>query len=383
MTIIISCTATLDAGNVTVGASRADIYSPMLTGKRVALLSNHTGILPDRRHTLDLMLEKGINVTRLLSPEHGFRGTADAGEHVAGGTDSATGLPVVSLYTGGRTGLPSGALDGIDALVIDLQDVGARFYTYHITMIKAMEGAARKGIPVVVLDRPNPLGWIVDGPVLDMKLRSGVGRLPIPVIHGMTMGELAMAANDEGWLDDSLRCDLTVVPCLGYTHATRYNLPVAPSPNLRTTKAIGFYPSLCLMEGTTASVGRGTDSPFTLYGHPDMEPRGFSFTPRSMPGAKQPPYLGKKCQGMNLAGISDSAALDTGFDISFVIDAYTHMQRGADKFFSKFFDKLAGTPDLRRMIMAGKPESQIKASWAPATADFRKLRERYLLYPEK
>lgn len=383
MTIIISCTATLDAGNVTVGASRADIYSPMLTGKRVALLSNHTGILPDGRHTLDLMLEKGINVTRLLSPEHGFRGTADAGEHVAGGTDSATGLPVVSLYTGGRTGLPSGALDGIDALVIDLQDVGARFYTYHITMIKAMEGAARKGIPVVVLDRPNPLGWIVDGPVLDMKLRSGVGRLPIPVIHGMTMGELAMAANGEGWLDDSLRCDLTVVPCLGYTHATRYNLPVAPSPNLRTTKAIGFYPSLCLMEGTTASVGRGTDSPFTLYGHPDMEPRGFSFTPRSMPGAKQPPYLGKKCQGMNLAGISDSAALDTGFDISFVIDAYTHMQRGADKFFSKFFDKLAGTPDLRRMIMAGKPESQIKASWAPATADFRKLRERYLLYPEK
>lgn len=383
MTIIISCTATLDAGNVTVGASRADIYSPMLTGKRVALLSNHTGILPDGRHTLDLMLEKGINVTRLLSPEHGFRGTADAGEHVAGGTDSATGLPVVSLYTGGRTGLPSGALDGIDALVIDLQDVGARFYTYHITMIKAMEGAARKGIPVVVLDRPNPLGWIVDGPVLDMKLRSGVGRLPIPVIHGMTMGELAMAANGEGWLDDSLRCDLTVVPCLGYTHATRYDLPVAPSPNLRTTKAIGFYPSLCLMEGTTASVGRGTDSPFTLYGHPDMEPRGFSFTPRSMPGAKQPPYLGKKCQGMNLAGISDSAALDTGFDISFVIDAYTHMQRGADKFFSKFFDKLAGTPDLRRMIMAGKPESQIKASWAPATADFIKLRERYLLYPEK
>lgn len=383
MTIIISCTATLDAGNVTVGASRADIYSPMLTGKRVALLSNHTGILPDGRHTLDLMLEKGINVTRLLSPEHGFRGTADAGEHVVGGTDSATGLPVVSLYTGGRTGLPSGALDGIDALVIDLQDVGARFYTYHITMIKAMEGAARKGIPVVVLDRPNPLGWIVDGPVLDMKLRSGVGRLPIPVIHGMTMGELAMAANGEGWLDDSLRCDLTVVPCLGYTHATRYDLPVAPSPNLRTTKAIGFYPSLCLMEGTTASVGRGTDSPFTLYGHPDMEPRGFSFTPRSMPGAKQPPYLGKKCQGMNLAGISDSAALDTGFDISFVIDAYTHMQRGADKFFSKFFDKLAGTQDLRRMIMAGKPESQIKASWAPATADFRKLRERYLLYPEK
>ncbi|WP_300300311.1 DUF1343 domain-containing protein [uncultured Muribaculum sp.] len=383
MAIIISCNATLDAENVTVGAARADIYKPMFAGKRVALLSNHTGILPDGRHTLDLMLSEGIGVTRLLSPEHGFRGTADAGEHVAGSTDPATGLPVVSLYTGGHTALPSGALNGIDLLAIDLQDVGARFYTYHITMIKAMEGAARKGIPVVVLDRPNPLGWIVDGPVLDMALRSGVGRLPIPVIHGMTMGELALAANGEGWLDDSLHCDLTVVPCMDYTHATRYDLPVPPSPNLRTTKAIGLYPSLCLMEGTTASVGRGTDSPFTLYGHPDMEPRGFSFTPRSMPGAKQPPWLGKRCQGVDLSGISDSAALDTGFDPSFVIDAYTHMQRGSGKFFSKFFDKLAGTPDLRRMIMSGEPASKIKESWAPATTGFKKLRERYLLYPEK
>lgn len=373
--------AVLIAGDLAVGAARTDIYKPVLDGKRVALLSNHTGILPDGRHTLDAMLGAGVNVTRLLSPEHGFRGTADAGEHVATSVDRATGLPVISLYSGGSTGLTPGCLDSIDAVAIDLQDVGVRFYTYHITMIKVMEGAARAGIPVVVLDRPNPLGGIVDGPVLDMKLRSGVGRLPIPVIHGMTMGELALAANGEGWLDDGLKCDLTVVPCLGYTHSTRYDLPVAPSPNLRSTKAIGLYPSLCLMEGTVASVGRGTDSPFTIYGHPDMEPRGFTFTPRSMPGAKQPPCLGKICNGVDLGGISDEEALATGFDPAYVIDAYTHMRRGADKFFSKFFDRLAGTPALRRMIMLGAPVDSIRASWAPDIERFTRLRERYLLYP--
>lgn len=373
--------AALTAAELAVGAARPDIYTPLLAGKRVALLSNHTGILPDGRHTLDAMLEAGVNVTRLLSPEHGFRGTADAGEHVATSTDSTTGLPIVSLYTGGSTGLTAECLDGIDAVVIDLQDVGVRFYTYHITMIKVMEGAARAGIPAVVFDRPNPLGGIVDGPVLDMKLRSGVGRLPIPVIHGMTMGELALAANGEGWLDDGLKCDLTVVPCLGYTHSMRYDLPVAPSPNLRSTTAIGLYPSLCLMEGTVASVGRGTDSPFTLYGHPDMEPRGFSFTPRSMPGAKQPPCLGKVCHGVDLRHISDEDALATGFDPSYVADAYTHMQRGADKFFSKFFDRLAGTAALRRMILLGTPADSIRASWAPDIERFSKLRARYLLYP--
>ncbi len=329
-----------NATEVTVGGARTEIYAPMLSGKKVALLSNHTGILPDGRHTLDAMLGAGVKVTRLLSPEHGFRGTAGAGEHVSAGT-------------------------------------------YHITMIKVMEGAAKAGIPVIVMDRPNPLGWIVDGPVLDMKLRSGVGRLPIPVVHGMTMGELALAANGEGWLDGNLKCDLTVVPCLDYTHATRYNLPVAPSPNLRSTKAIGLYPSLCLMEGTTASVGRGTDSPFTIYGHPDMEPRGFSFTPRSMPGAKQPPHLGKVCQGVDLRGISDADALNTGFDPAYVIDAYSHMQRGADKFFSRFFDKLAGNASIRRMILLGTPADKIRDSWADEVYRFKQLRHKYLLYPEK
>ncbi|MDE5705410.1 MAG: DUF1343 domain-containing protein [Muribaculum sp.] len=383
MTIFFSGIFSANAAEVTVGGARTEIYTPLLSGKKVALLSNHTGILPDGRHTLDAMLGAGVKVTRLLSPEHGFRGTADAGEHVAAGTDAPTGLPVVSLYTGGSTGLTQGALDGIDAVAIDLQDVGVRFYTYHITMIKVMEGAARAGIPVIVLDRPNPLGWIVDGPVLDMKLRSGVGRLPIPVVHGMTMGELALAANGEGWLDGNLKCDLTVVPCLNYTHATRYDLPVAPSPNLRSTKAIGLYPSLCLMEGTTASVGRGTDSPFTLYGHPDMKPRGFSFIPRSMPGAKQPPHLGKICQGVDLSGISDTDALNTGFDPAYVIDAYSNMQRGSDKFFSRFFDKLAGNASIRRLIMLGTPADKIRNSWADEVNRFKQLRNKYLLYPEK
>lgn len=371
---------TLHAEVVTVGAARTDVYTPILSGKRVALLSNHTGTLPDGRHTLDAMLDAGINVTRLLSPEHGFRGTADAGEHVNSGTDSATGLPVVSLYNGGKTGLPVGCLNNIDALVVDLQDVGVRFYTYHITMIKAMEGAAERGIPVVVFDRPNPLGWIVDGPVLDMKLRSGVGRLPIPVIHGMTMGELAMAANGEGWLDNGLHCKLTVVPCLGYTHATRYTLPVAPSPNLRSMKAIGLYPSLCLFEGTTASVGRGTDTPFTIYGHPDMKPRGFSFTPRSMPGAKNPPHLGVKCYGVDLNSISDDDALNTGFNPEYVIDAYKNMQRNRDKFFIKFFDRLAGTTTLRSMITRGYSAEKIKKSWKNDIKHFQQVRQKYLLY---
>ncbi len=379
--ILLSGPSSLLAGEVTVGAERVDMYMPHLAGKRVALLSNHTGILSDGTHTLDGMLHAGVNVTKILSPEHGFRGTSDAGEHIDSDVDAATGLPILSLYTGGSTGVAAGSLDGVDAVVVDLQDVGVRFYTYHITMIKVMEAAARAGITVVVFDRPNPIGWIVDGPVLDMRLRSGVGRLPIPVIHGMTMGELALAANGEKWLDDNLKCDLVVVPCDGYTHDTRYTLPVPPSPNLRSTRAVGLYPSLCLMEGTAASVGRGTDKPFTIYGHPDMEPRGFSFTPRSMSGAKHPPCLNMLCHGVDLNDMSDDDALNMGFNPEYVADAYVHMQRGADKFFTKFFDRLAGTAALRRMIILGTPVDEMRASWAPDVERFKQLRSRYLIYP--
>lgn len=368
---------------VSVGAARPDVYMPLLEGKRVALLSNHTGMADSVTHTLDALLARGINVTAILSPEHGFRGTADAGESVSTGKDPTTGIPVVSLYTPGRPSpLTPTLMAGFDVVVVDMQDVGTRFYTYHITMLQVMEAAARAGVSVVVFDRPNPLGMVVDGPVLDMSLRSGVGRIPVPVLHGLTMGEIATMANKEGWLADSLSCDLLVVPCLGYTHATRYRLPVAPSPNLPDMTAIYLYPSLCYFEGTTASLGRGTEFPFKVYGHPSMKKRGFSFTPRSMPGAKKPPLMGQLCNGVDLRHISDSAAIAAGVNLEYVIDAYRSMTSGRDKFFTSFFDKLIGNRQVRRMIVAGQPASEISRSWQADLAAYRALRKKYLLYPE-
>ncbi len=361
------------------GAARTDIYKPLLEGKRVALLSNHTGIVGDR-HTVDIMLENGINVVTLLSPEHGFRGNADAGQHVKSGTDSATGLPIQSLYSGKKRGIPDETMDSIDAIVVDLQDVGTRFYTYHITMIEAMEAAATHGKQIIVLDRPNPLGMTVDGPTLDMKLRSGVGRIPVPVLHGLTMGEIAVMANGEGWLKNGMKADLTVVPVDNYTHASRYRLPVPPSPNLRDMKAIYLYPSLCYFEGTTASVGRGTDFPFMVYGHPDMTERGFSFTPKSMPGAKNPPLLGKLCHGVDLRDANMDSVISNGVDLSYIIDAYTHISPN-DNFFNSFFDKLIGNASIRKMIEEGRTAEEIKATWLDDVEKFKSLRAKYLLYP--
>ncbi len=365
---------------ISVGAARTDMYRPLLKDKRVALLSNHTGIVGDK-HTLDIMLDNGINVTHILSPEHGFRGTADAGQHVAASTDPVSGLPIVSLYTGGKDVLPAELLSKLDAIAVDMQDVGTRFYTYHITMLKVMEAAASKGIPVIVFDRPNPLGMVIDGPVLDMSLRSGVGRIPVPVLHGLTMGEIALMANGEGWLRDGLKANLTVIPVEGYTHDTPYSLPVAPSPNLKTMGAIYLYPSLCYFEGTTASVGRGTEAPFQLYGHPAMKARGFSFTPRSMPGAKNPPQLGRKCNGVDLRSIPDSTAMAKGVDLSYIIDAYTSMTTGKSSFFTSFFDKLIGNRNVRRMIEQGHSAEEIRASWSQELDTYKALRAKYIIYP--
>lgn len=371
----------LPLGAVTVGAERIAMYAPQLKGKRVGLLSNHTGLVEGNRHTLDFMLSKGINVTTLFSPEHGFRGTADAGQHVKSSTDEVTGLPIASLYNGSRRGPDPEVMKGLDAVVIDLQDVGTRFYTYHITMLDMMEACARRGIPVIVLDRPNPLGMTVDGPVLEPEMRSGVGRIPVPVLHGMTMGELAMMANGEGWLRDGLKADITVVPCEGYTHATRYTLPVSPSPNLRTMRAIYLYPSLCYFEGSKASVGRGTDIPFMVYGHPDMK-GDYTFTPRSMPGAKNPPLLGKECHGTDLSGADIDSVIGRGVDLTYIINARRAMpasQRAA--FLTPFFDKLIGTPRVRRMIDAGASAEEIRATWRDDVERFTGLRKKYLLYP--
>lgn len=368
-------------GEVIVGAARTDQYFPQLKGKRVALFSNHTGMVGDL-HTLDLMLEGGIEVTTLFSPEHGFRGTADAGEHVKSGVDGPTGLPIASLYDGKGSRMPSKeVMDGFDVIVADIQDVGLRYYTYYCTMVDLMNAAAAYGKEFVVLDRPNPNGMTVDGPILDMQYESGVGRLPIPVVHGMTLGELALMVQGEGWLKDGRKVPLTVVPCEGYTHGTRYVLPVAPSPNLRTMKAIYLYPSTCYFEATPVSLGRGTDMPFEVYGHPDMKNRSFEFTPRSVAGAKNPPQLDKLCHGRDLRDITDEEAIAQGINLEYVIDAYKDLNMG-DKFFRNFFEKLIGRGDIRTMIEQGKSAEEIKATWAGDVEKFKQQRKPYLLYQE-
>ena len=367
-------------GEVIVGAARTEKYLPLLKDKRVALFSNHTGMVDDR-HTLDILLDNKVNVVCIFSPEHGFRGTADAGEHVSSSVDEPTGVPIASLYDGKKRGPSKETMDGLDVIVVDIQDVGLRYYTYYCTMIDLMNAAAEAGKEVVVLDRPNPNGMTVDGPLLDMKYQSGVGRLPIPVVHGMTLGELALMANGEGWLREGRKADLEVVSCENYTHATRYRLPIAPSPNLRTMLAIYLYPATCYFEATPVSLGRGTDMPFEVYGHPDMKNRSFEFTPRSVAGAKNPPQLDNLCHGVDLRGISEEEAIARGVDLTYLIDAYRDLNIG-DKFFNSFFEKLIGRGDIRTMIEQGMSAEEIKATWANDVENFRKQRRPYLLYAE-
>lgn len=376
-----AATAEAKTPEVVVAAARTGEYLPALRGKRVALFSNHTGMVGDR-HTLDIMLDSGINVVNIFSPEHGFRGTADAGEHVSSGVDGPTGVPIASLYDGGKRGPSQEVMDGLDVIVVDIQDVGLRYYTYYCSMIDLMNAAAANGKEVMVLDRPNPNGMYVDGPILDMKYQSGVGRLPIPVVHGMTLAELALMANGEGWLKDGRKVKLSVVPCENYTHATRYRLPIAPSPNLRTMLAIYLYPSTCYFEATPVSLGRGTDMPFEVYGHPDMKGRSFEFTPRSVAGAKNPPQLDKLCHGVDLRGISEEEAIAQGINLSYLIDAYRDLGMG-DKFFRNFFELLIGRGDIRQMIEQGKSAEEIKATWADDVKRFREQRRPYLLYDEQ
>lgn len=368
------------ADTVTVGAALFDKYIPLLEGKKVALFSNHTGIV-DGRHTLDHLLDRGIDVKCIFSPEHGFRGTADAGQHVNSSVDEKTGIAIASLYDGKRRGPDPKLIDSLDVIVVDIQDVGLRYYTYYASMIELMNAAARAGKSFVVLDRPNPNGMTVDGPILDMKYKSGVGRLPIPVVHGMTLGELALMANGEGWLDNGMKVDLTVVPCENYTHQTRYRLPVAPSPNLKTMTAIYLYPSLCYFEATPVSLGRGTDSPFMIYGHPSMKGRSYSFTPRSMSGAKKPPQMDKLCHGVDLSDISDDEAIAQGINLAYLIDAYRDLDMG-DKFFTSFFELLIGRGDIRGMIERGMSADEIKATWSDDVKKFKDQRRPYLLYNE-
>lgn len=380
--LLTTITATAIHAEVTVGAARTDIYVPLLQKKRIGLLSNHTGIVGNR-HTLDVMLENGLNVTTLFSPEHGFRGKADAGEHVAGSVDKQTGLPIISLY-GKRSRPTAEVMNELDVVVVDLQDVGLRFYTYYITMLNVIEAAADSDVEIVIFDRPNPNGMIIDGPILDMSLKSGVGRLPIPTVHGMTLGELALMSVGEKWLKCTKEPKITVVECLDYTHQTRYELPVAPSPNLPNMTAVYLYPSTCLFEGTVMSLGRGTDWPFAVYGHPQMKGCSFSFTPQSRPGAKNPPLLGKKCYGRDLRNIDHEEVIAGGIDLSYVIDAYRNagMKTLKPKFFTSFFNLLIGDRHTRRMIEQGASAEEIKARWTDDIKRFRAQRKPYLIYPE-
>ena len=371
----------LDIQNsIKVGAEITDAYFPLIKDKRIAVMSNQTGIVGDE-HLVDMLVKEGLNVVGIFSPEHGFRGTADAGEHVASSVDDKTGISIWSLY-GSGSGKPSASrMKEFDVLLFDLQDVGLRFYTYYISMMRLMDACAEHNKKMIVLDRPNPNGMYVDGPILDMRHRSGVGALPIPVVHGMTLGELALMINGEKWLPKGRECDLTVVSCKNYTHQTPYELPVAPSPNLPNIHSIYLYPSTCLFEGTVMSLGRGTSFPFEVYGHPNYKNSTFSFTPRSVSGAKNPPLLNKKCYGVDLRDILNDEIINNGFDLSYVIDAYNNLNIG-NKFFTSFFEKLVGVDYIRHDIIAGKSADEIKAKWANDVERFKVQRKPYLLYHE-
>jgi uncharacterized protein YbbC (DUF1343 family) len=358
------------------GAEQTTLYVPNLRGKTVALVVNHTSTI-GQTHLADSLVSLGIKIKTIFAPEHGFRGTADAGEHVANGIDKKTGLPIVSLY--GSNKKPSVAqLEGIDVVIFDIQDVGARFYTYTSTMHYVMEACAEQGKQLLILDRPNPNGHYVDGQVLNKKFASFVGLNPVPVVHGCTVGELAQMINGEGWLTGNKKCNIQIIKCLNYKHSTPYAPPIAPSPNLPNLQSMLLYTSICFFEGTDVSVGRGTDKQFQVIGSPNPKNGEFKFTPEDKPGAKNPPQKGNLCYGLDLSKID---ARSQGFTLKYLLDFY--QKSGAkDKFFSSpsFFDKLAGSDTLRKQIIAGMTETQIRASWKVDLDKYKTIRQKYLMY---
>lgn len=371
------------AGQVPVltGAAQTGLYFPMLEGRRVAFAGNHTSLIGDV-HMVDTLLASGIHLVRVFSPEHGFRGTAAAGELVDSSKDPSTGLPIVSLYGRNRRPTPE-QLEDVDVVLFDIQDVGARFYTYISTMTYVMQAAARQQIPVIILDRPNPLIHVVDGPVLESAHASFVGLHPVPVVHGMTIGEYALMVNGEKWLGPSLSCDLTVIPVANYTRNTRYALPVPPSPNLPNMTSVYLYPSLCFFEGTAISLGRGTDKPFQVFGHPEFDSRHFTYTfrPQSLPAAPNPPQLGEACHGRDLSGLPMEYLEDKSqINLQYLLEAYRYFP-DKPSFFNNYFENLSGNTLLRHQILAGLTEEQIRESWQDDLRRFRQLREKYLLYP--
>ncbi len=359
---------------IKTGADNYEKYLPLLKDKKIGIVTNQTGILSDKTHLVDFLLEKKIAIQTIFAPEHGFRGTADAGEHVVDGKDAKTGLSIISLY--GDNKKPKAAqLAGIDIMVFDLQDVGARFYTYISSLHYVMEACAENGIPLIILDRPNPNGGIVDGPLLEKEFTSFVGMHPIPLMHGMTIGEYAQMVNGEKWLKDGIQCKLIVIPCIDYNRKMEYSLLVKPSPNLPNDQSINLYASLCLFEGTNVSVGRGTETQFQIYGSPFLAKTNFNFTPKPNFGAKDPLYNGKECFGEDLTSYPKLKQLE----LKWLIKAYQNTS-DKTKFFNGFFTKLAGTKKLQQQIESGTSEEVIRKSWQKDLEAFKKMRTKYLIY---
>ena len=371
----------LFASNIIPAAEQPNLYLPLLKDKHIALVVNHSSLV-GKIHLLDTLLKQGVKVQKIFAPEHGFRGKADAGAHIKNSRDSKTGLPIISLY--GKHKKPTKAdLKGIDLILFDIQDVGVRFYTYLSTLHYIMEAGAEQQLPVMVLDRPNPNGHYIDGPILQKKYRSFVGLHPVPVVYGMTIGEYAKMINGERWLKGGAKVQLTVIPLANYTHQSFYSLPVKPSPNLPNDRAVALYPSLAFFEGTVISAGRGTKKPFQLYGAPKYEIKKFSFVPQSRPGAKYPKFKGKRCYGVDLSKTDfkkDRAKQKLNLD--YLQDAYTNYP-DKKRFFLKnrFIDKLAGSDQLRKQILSGTSEKMIRKSWERDLEKFKKIRKKYLLYP--
>jgi uncharacterized protein YbbC (DUF1343 family) len=369
-----------DSSNVIVGAERMNDYLPLLRGKNIALIINQPSVV-GKTFLIDTLLHSGITVKKIFAPEHGFRGNADAGEVIGNDTDAKTGIPIVSLYA--KEHKPSSTqLKGIDLMVYDIQDVGVRFYTYISTLHFVMEACAENNIELLILDRPNPNGFYVDGPILDSAFHSFVGVDPIPIVYGMTPAEYGLMLNGEHWLSNGVQCKLQYVLCENYDHSTTYRLPVNPSPNLRSMTAIYLYPSLCLFEGTQVSVGRGTDKPFVLIGYPDFKNGKIHFTPESVSGAMNPPYLRKECSGYDLSGLNTGFFVWNNHIMLRLVEEFYDSYPEKEKFFSDYFDKLAGTDQLRKQIEKGTPEMEIRRSWEPKLSEFKLIREKYLLYKD-
>ena len=359
-------------------ADRPELYLPLLKNKTVAIVANQTSLLADKTHLVDFLVQNNIKIKHIFAPEHGFRGTADAGEHVKNGIDTKTGLPIISLY-GDNKKPKSEQLQGVDIVLFDIQDVGVRFYTYISTLTYVMEAAAENGKEIIVLDRPNPHDGYTDGPVLKEKWTSFVGLHKVPVVYGLTIGEYGKMVNGEKWMKNAVQVKYTLIPMLNYHKNKRYPISEKPSPNLPNDQSINLYPSLCFFEGTQVSVGRGTDFPFQVYGSPWLKNQEFSFTPKPTSGAKDPFLNGKLCYGKDLRQFPE---IKGKLDLSFVIDAYQNFDKKTQDFFLKnlWFDTLAGTDELRKQIISGTPETEIRKSWQKDLENFEKIRRKYILY---